>query len=179
VKSEIGLRRLYSAQLLLHSSVAMALTCPRARFGVFLICYLEEAQTVRGLAAKLDISRTAICRAQIVSPNSNWSTERPTHWIGAVSWFSGRRSVLGPYVISKGYSQTPLRSRQQTGCRRGVLLHWAVRLTVSCSCPEGPATSSSAKISGCPRCCTAAGVDARYVRPGPAEPKLRVRSLVS
>ena len=34
MKSEIGLRRLYSAQLLLHSSVAMALTCPRARSGI-------------------------------------------------------------------------------------------------------------------------------------------------
>ena len=34
------------------------------QIGVFLICYLEdEAQTVRGLAAKLDISSTAICRA--------------------------------------------------------------------------------------------------------------------
>jgi DNA-binding MarR family transcriptional regulator len=34
------------------------------QIGVFLICYLEtDAQTVRGLAAKLNISRTAICRA--------------------------------------------------------------------------------------------------------------------
>ena len=34
------------------------------QIGVFLICHLEdEAQTVRGLAAKLNISRTAVCRA--------------------------------------------------------------------------------------------------------------------
>src|SRR6202046_4824058 len=34
------------------------------QIGGFLICYLEdEAQTVRGLAAKLDISSNAICRA--------------------------------------------------------------------------------------------------------------------
>src|ERR1700733_5622487 len=34
------------------------------QIGVFLMCYLEdEAQTVRGLAAKLNISRPAICRA--------------------------------------------------------------------------------------------------------------------
>jgi DNA-binding MarR family transcriptional regulator len=34
------------------------------QIGVFLICHLEdEAQTVRGLAAKLNISRTAVSRA--------------------------------------------------------------------------------------------------------------------
>jgi DNA-binding MarR family transcriptional regulator len=34
------------------------------QIGVFLICHLEEeAQTVRGLAAKLNISTTAVCRA--------------------------------------------------------------------------------------------------------------------
>jgi DNA-binding MarR family transcriptional regulator len=34
------------------------------QIGVFLMCYLEdEAQTVRGLATKLNISRPAVCRA--------------------------------------------------------------------------------------------------------------------
>ena len=56
------------------------------QIGVFLICHLEdEAQTVRGLAAKLNISRTAVCRALNRLSNSIWFAEGPTHWIGVVS----------------------------------------------------------------------------------------------
>ena len=47
------------------------------QLGVFLTCYLEEeAQTVRGLAAKLHVSKPAITRALIVWPSSIWCAGR-------------------------------------------------------------------------------------------------------
>jgi MarR family len=73
--------------------------------GVFLICHLEDdAQTVRGLAARLNISRTAVSRA--LNRLSEFDLVR---WIGVVSWFSGRRWVLGSYAISKEYSLPPMK----------------------------------------------------------------------
>ena len=120
MKSEIWI-----AEALLSAIVALVrregADLSARQIGVFLICHLEdEAQTVRGLAAKLNISRTAVCRALNRLSEFDWSG------IGVVSWFSGRRWVLGSYAISKGYSPTQLKRQGANRCRQGALLPWAV-----------------------------------------------------
>jgi hypothetical protein len=76
VKSEIWI-----AEALLRAIVALVrrtgADLSARQIGVFLICYLEdEAQTVRGLAASLNISRTAICRALNRLSEFDWSDRR-------------------------------------------------------------------------------------------------------
>jgi hypothetical protein len=57
------------------------------QFGVFLTCYLEgDAQTVRGLAAALDVSKPVIS-----------SAAKPTQPTGAACWCNGRRR--GPPIL--------------------------------------------------------------------------------
>ena len=69
------------------------------QLGVFLTCYLEaEAQTVRGLAAKLNVS--------IVSLSSIWCVERRTHWIGAASSSSAPLPARASCAISRKYWRT-------------------------------------------------------------------------
>jgi DNA-binding MarR family transcriptional regulator len=71
------------------------------QLGVFLTCYLEEeAQTVRGLAAKLNVSKPAITRA-LDRLSEFWCVERPTHSTGAASWFSAQWSAPGSCAISR------------------------------------------------------------------------------
>ena len=54
----------FCAQQLSNWSDGTVLICRRGNWGCFLTCYLEtEAQTVRGLAAKLGVSKPAITRA--------------------------------------------------------------------------------------------------------------------
>ena len=76
MKSEIWI-----AEALLSAIVALVrregADLSARQIGVFLICHLEdEAQTVRGLAAKLNISRTAVCRALNRLSEFDWSDRR-------------------------------------------------------------------------------------------------------
>ncbi len=62
------------------------------QFGVFLTCYLEgDAQTVRGLAAALDVSKPVISRALDRLADSIWCAVRRIRPIGAACWCSGPR----------------------------------------------------------------------------------------
>ena len=78
------------------------------QLGVFLTCYREdEAQTVRGLAAKLDVSKPAITRA-----------------LDRLSEFDlVRRKAMGSCVISKRYSPT----RARRSAKRKVVVGALVR----------------------------------------------------
>ena len=86
------------------------------QLGVFLTCYREdEAQTVRGLAAKLEVSKPAITRALDRLSEFDLDAARPTLLIGAACWFSAQWPAMGSCVISKQYS--PTRARRSAKCQ--------------------------------------------------------------
>jgi hypothetical protein len=61
------------------------------QLGVFLTTYLEgEAQTVRGLAAELNVAKPVISRAPDRLHSSIWCADGGTRWTGAAYWCSAR-----------------------------------------------------------------------------------------
>jgi hypothetical protein len=105
------------------------------QLSVFLICYLEgEAQTVRGLAAKLNVSKPAITRALDRLSEFDLVRRNKTRWIGVASWSSVRFRAPRFYGTSRKYY--PMPARMPPGC-----LQWRVALALPLRRPSRPSTS--------------------------------------
>ena len=74
---------------------------------MFLTCYLDdEAQTVRGLAAKLNVAKPAITRALDRLSEFDLVRRKTTHWIDVASWRNAPRRAWRSYATSGGYWPT-------------------------------------------------------------------------
>jgi hypothetical protein len=116
------------------------------QLGVFLTCYLDdEAQTVRGLAAKLSVAKPAITLALwTVSRSSIWCVERPTPWIGAAFWRNERRRAWRSSATSRRYCLTPEVRPTRRPPERGARLLCRSRLAAWHSRRHRPAASNTA-----------------------------------
>jgi DNA-binding MarR family transcriptional regulator len=96
------------------------------QLGVFLTCYLEvEAQTVRGLAAKLGIHKPAVTRALDRLEEFDLTRRKPDprdrrsvliqRTATGMKFLRELRQILNHAATAAGISVAPERSRQATG----------------------------------------------------------------